>query len=103
MNRDEYNNNSGNGQVTTQDLVVEDFNKLVNTRQRNRFIKKIFNSDKQDYQKFIKLIHHINNWKDANILIDFYFYKNGVNPISKEALDFRNIIYFVYFPSQIRK
>jgi hypothetical protein len=103
MNRDEYNNNSGNGRVPTLNLAVEDFNKLITEKQRNRFIIKIFNNDKKDYHKFIKLIHHINNWKDANILIDFYFYKNGIDPISKEALDFRNIIYFVYFPAHMKK
>ncbi len=97
MNRDD-NYNSGMSGATTRFLARQDFNKLITPKLRKKFIKKIFNNDQKDYEKFAALIQNINNWKDANILIDFYFYKNGVDPVSREALEFRNILYHIYYP-----
>lgn len=94
MDRDVFNNNSGKNQ-TTPDLAS-----LIKSRQQKKFIKTIFNGNKEDYEKFLKRVSNIKTYKDAGILLDFYLYRNEVDPSSKEAIDFRNVMYFAYFPKK---
>lgn len=94
MNKDDYFYNVSD----KVQLDLLDIDKLISPKQRKRYINYIFNDNEKDFQKFIKLIKNINNWKDASILIDFYYYKNGARPDSKEAIEFKDIIYRIYFP-----
>lgn len=98
MNRDDYFYNSEKNPTKDDQLGMLDVNKLITPKQQKKFINNIFNGNVSDFQKFIKLIKNINNWKNANILIDFYFYKNGARPDSKDAKEFKEIIYRIYFP-----
>lgn len=87
---------SGKNWASSQFSVITHINKIVSPRLQDKFVKKVFNDDQKDYEKFISLINNINNWKDANILINFYFYKNGVDPTSREAVELRSVIYHLY-------
>lgn len=69
------------------------FRKLITPKQRRKFLKKIFNNDANDFNKFGDLISNIKSHKNAKILIDFYFYKNGIDPDSKDALEFVDVVY----------
>ena len=37
-------------------------------------------------------------WKDASVVIDNEFYERGINPYSKEAIMFSDLIYVRFFP-----
>ena len=103
MDRDAYQNNSGKSGATTSLLSRRNLSSFISARQRQRFIRKIFQGDKKDFQKFFALLKNIQSYKDASILLDFYFYKNEVDPMSKEALDFKNLIFYAYFPNDRKR
>ena len=92
---DEYFYNSGKDSTENDQLVLE---KLITPKKQIKYINNLFNRNEKDFQKFIRLIKNIKNWKDASILIDFYYYKNGVKPNSKDALELKDIVYRIYFP-----
>ncbi len=80
---------------------LEDLNVLINPKQRKKFIKKIFRKQERQFQEFITLLNGTPTWKNASILIDSFFYQQGVNPYSKEALEFSDLVYNRYFPKDI--
>ncbi len=77
---------------------LEDLHALISKKQRKKFIKKVFRKDEQRYLDFVDLLNRTPDWKQASALIDDYFYEAGVNPYSKEALEFSDIVYSRYFP-----
>jgi hypothetical protein len=93
-----FGKNSGKSVETPSLLSKRNPSSLITPRQRQRFITRIFHRDKKDFQKFFALLKNIRSYKDASILMDFYFYKNEIDPMSKEALDFKNIIFYAYSP-----
>ena len=96
MNRDIHNSHSGINAVIISRHSNRRSYKSISPKQRKKFIKKIFNNDVDDFNKFAALIRNIKSRKNAKILVDFYFYKNGVDPESKEALEFTNTVYDIY-------
>ena len=80
---------------------IEDLNRLIMPKQRKRFIKKIFMKQEQQYLEFINLVNSTPTWKHASNLIDSFFYQQGLNPYSREALEFSDLVYNRYFPKDI--
>ncbi len=80
---------------------LEDLNTLISQKQRKKFIKKIFRKQERQFQEFIALLNGTPTWKNASILIDSFFYQQGVNPYSREALEFSDLVYNRYFPKDI--
>ena len=81
--------------------TLEDLHNLITPRQRKRFIKKLFRKKESNYKKFVDQLNRIAQWKKASILIDEYFYQAGINPYSKEALEFTDLVYNRYFPKDM--
>ncbi len=77
---------------------LEDLAKIITARQRKRFVKKIFKKQENQYEEFIRLLNSTPTWKHASHLIDSFFYQQGLNPYSKEALEFSDLVYNRYFP-----
>ncbi|GAB4363405.1 MAG: hypothetical protein Kow0042_01270 [Calditrichia bacterium] len=77
---------------------LEDLNQMISSKQRKKFIKKLFKKNERQYQQFTDTINKLPTWKQASILIDDIFYKIGINPYSKDALEFSDLIYNRYFP-----
>ena len=46
------------------------------------------------------MINGIRTWKSAHSVIDILFDTKGINPYSKEAIEFSNCIYLRYFPRE---
>ncbi len=80
---------------------LEDLNKLITNRQRKKFIKKVFKKNEQQYVDFLTNLNSTPDWKNASNIIDNFFYQQGLNPYSKEALEFSDLIYNRYFPKDI--
>jgi len=78
--------------------TLADLYSLISKKQSKKFIKKIFNKNEKRYYKFIDFLNSIPTWKQASAAIDEMFYQSSVNPYSKEALEFSDIIYNRYFP-----
>ena len=77
---------------------LEDLNAMISKKQRKKFIKKVFRKDEGRYVEFIELLNRTPDWKQASSLIDDYFFEAGINPYSKEALEFSDVVYSRYFP-----
>ena len=80
---------------------LEDLNDLIDPKQRKKFIKRIFKKRESQYQEFIGLVNNTPTWKHASNLIDTFFYQQGLNPYSREALEFSDLVYNRYFPKDI--
>ncbi|MCB0260421.1 MAG: hypothetical protein KDE62_11995, partial [Calditrichaeota bacterium] len=80
---------------------LEDLNNLIDPKQRKKFIKRIFKKRESQYQEFIGLVNNTPTWKHASNLIDTFFYQQGLNPYSREALEFSDLVYNRYFPKDI--
>jgi len=77
---------------------LEDVNTVINSKNRKKFIKKIFKKDERRYIKFLNYLNQLTSWKKASAAIDEMFYQTGVNPYSHLAIEFSDLIYNRYFP-----
>ena len=80
---------------------LESLANIVTSRQRKRFVKKIFKKREAAYEEFVNLLNNTPTWKHASNLIDTFFYQQGLNPYSKEALEFSDLVYNRYYPKDI--
>ncbi|NOX89708.1 MAG: hypothetical protein GXO77_11825 [Calditrichaeota bacterium] len=82
----------------SSDQPLEDLHTMVKGRLRRKIIKKLFRKDEQAFNEFIDRINGISTWKEASHFIDDTFYELNINPYSKEAITFSDIVYMRYFP-----
>ncbi len=80
------------------DKPLEDINNLIVGRNRKKIIKKLFKKKEEQFKKFVQTLNQLPAWKDASVIIDEEFYERGINPYSKEAIMFSDIIYLRFFP-----
>lgn len=80
------------------DSPLEDINNFITGKNRKRIIKKLYKRKEDHFIKFISLLNEQTNWKEASVVIDEEFYQKGINPYSKEALLFSDLIYMRFFP-----
>jgi hypothetical protein len=80
------------------DKPLEDINNLIVGRNRKKVIKKLFKKKEEQFKNFINILNQQAAWKDASVIIDEEFYERGINPYSKEAIMFSDIIYLRFFP-----
>ncbi len=77
---------------------LADLNPLIQGRTRKKIIKKLFRKKEDEFNSFIDLVNQHSTWKDASVIIDEEFYERGINPYSKEAIIFSDLIYIRFFP-----
>ncbi len=70
---------------------------LISSKNRKKFIKKLCKKDSKQYERFIDLLEESDSWKEASLVMDQKFYEFGVNPYSKEAIEFSDLMYKRYF------
>ena len=80
---------------------LEDVEKMIPSKEKRKFIADLFKKNSEDYQRTINLLSYMRNWKSANKLLELCFTERGINPYSKDALEFGKIIYLRYFPEEI--
>jgi len=80
------------------DKPLEDINDLIVGRNRKKIIKKLFKKKEEQFKKFVQSLNQLPAWKDASVIIDEEFYERGINPYSKEAIMFSDIVYLRFFP-----
>ena len=80
------------------DKPLEDLNTMVVGRTRKKIIKKLFNKKEDEFLNFVNMVNEQTAWKDASVIIDNEFYERGINPYSKEAIMFSDLIYVRFFP-----
>jgi len=80
------------------DQPLEDINNMIVGRNRKKVIKRLFKKNEADFKSFVDILNAQNSWKEASVIIDEEFYQRSVNPYSKEALLFSDIVYNRFFP-----
>jgi len=80
------------------DKPLEDLNTMVVGRTRKKIIKKLFQKKENEFLSFVDMVNEQSAWKDASVVIDNEFYERGINPYSKEAIMFSDLIYVRFFP-----
>jgi len=84
-------------QIST-DQPLGDLQSVIQGRAKKKIIKKLFRKKENEYNSFIDLVNQHSTWKDASVIIDDEFYERGINPYSKEAIMFSDLIYLRFFP-----
>ena len=84
-------------QIST-DQPLGDLHSVIQGRTKKKIIKKLFRKKENEYNTFIDLVNQHSTWKDASVIIDDEFYERGINPYSKEAIVFSDLIYLRFFP-----
>ena len=77
---------------------LQDLNLIFTGRDRKKYIKKLFKKKEKEFVAFINNVNGQPSWKDASVIIDEEFYQRGINPYSKEAINFSDTIYLRFFP-----
>lgn len=73
----------------------------IHPKQRKKFIKKVFHKKERQYEEIISSLNKTPNWKQASNMIDDFFMRENINPYSREALEFSDLVYTRYFPKDI--
>ncbi len=77
---------------------LEDLHNMIKGRTRKKIIKKLFKKDEAAFNEFINKLNAMGSWKEASRFIDDTFYELNINPYSKEAITFSDIVYMRFFP-----
>jgi hypothetical protein len=80
------------------DKPLEDLNTMIMGRTRKKIIKKLFSKNENEFLSFVNLVNNQSTWKETSVIIDNEFYERGINPYSKEAIMFSDLIYVRFFP-----
>ena len=80
------------------DKPLEDVNKIITGRNRKKIVKKLFKRKENEFNSFADILNSQVNWKEASVIIDEEFYQRGINPYSKEAILFSDMVYTRFFP-----
>ena len=71
--------------------------RVIDVRTRKAIVKKIFQKDIDGYLEFIERLENTLTWKEAKHLLDSELNKRKVNPYSKEAVRFSDLLFGRYF------
>jgi len=71
--------------------------KLIDDKNRKLFLKSIFQRDEDAYEDFIQRLELIQTWKEAKTLFDGELNRRKINPYTKEAIRFSDVIFGRYF------
>lgn len=71
--------------------------KLIDDKSRKLFVKSIFQRDEEAYSDFVQRLELIQTWKEAKALFDGELNRRKINPYTKEAIRFSDVIFGRYF------
>ena len=73
---------------------------MIDGKTEKIFIKKLFDGDKDSYEKLINQLEDAESWRVAKILIDNELFKRDVDPFSREAIKLVDLVYSRYYPEE---
>jgi len=88
--------NAEKGLISTDAI---DLRALIDARKRKRFLKKVFKKDEAHFDASIDTLNAMTSWKEASVFIDEIFIMNDVDPFSKDAIRFTDLVYSRFFPA----
>ncbi len=76
----------------SQEVDTVELDKLFDHKLNDKFVKRIFHHNKQEYLTFLKTIRNLTSWKDIAVKIDLLYSHKSIDPDSSIAKEFRNAI-----------
>lgn len=77
---------------------LRSLDELISPQLHKKFLAIFFNDEEPYYFKLINLINILPTWQRAISLLHLFYSKKGIDPLSKEAMEFSNLVYLRYFP-----
>jgi hypothetical protein len=78
--------------------LLHNLYEIISPRQHKKFQATFFNEKEPYYEKLINLINILPTWQRAIELLQLFYVRKGIDPDSKEALEFKNLVYLRYYP-----
>jgi hypothetical protein len=79
---------------------LPDLNSLISENLRNRFIKRIFDKDEQEYEEVIAALNDARTWKDASLLLNKVYRTIGLDPFEADIVEFTDTIHNRYLDDE---
>jgi hypothetical protein len=87
--------------VQMEEAQLRSLEQLIDSESRKKFIRKLFEDNEIDYMRYLALLNQSENWKQASVYVDAIFLRHRVNPYSKTAIRFADLIYSRFVQSAI--
>ncbi|MGD0337239.1 MAG: hypothetical protein ABSB78_00475 [Bacteroidota bacterium] len=84
------------GVIEKKEPKLLDLRKSIDPSEQKRIIKKIFKRNEVEYSAAILKLNKIHTWKEAAAFLDEIFITNDIDPDSKDAMRFADLIYTRY-------
>jgi len=73
---------------------------LIDSKAEKVFVKKLFSGEADSYENLLEKLDDAESWRVAKILIDNELFKRDVDPFSREAIKFVDLVYSLYYPEE---
>ncbi|MCI0706259.1 MAG: hypothetical protein L0Y80_02075 [Ignavibacteriae bacterium] len=87
-------------QASHEEIAGEGIHGFFSRSQQKWFIKKIFNKDEVSFREAMDTLSMIATWDEASQYLDKLFLTTGVDPFSKEAIEFTDKLYAWFHPGE---
>ncbi len=77
---------------------LQSLQQMISVQHRQRFVRKIFNGNSNEFERLIAQLEDIPNWAEAHQTMKDYFSAHYLNPYQEEAICLTDIVYKRYFP-----
>lgn len=78
--------------------TLQNLQQMISVQHRQRFIKKVFGGNGDEFDRFIADLNTVTDWVEAHQVMKNYFSEHGINPYQEEAICLTDIAYKRYFP-----
>lgn len=90
---------TGEAEAERRDGAFEDLFSLFTLKDQKLFVKKIFRKDEVGFRNAIERLNGVTSWEDASAVLDEIFQANNVDPFSKEAVRFTDLLHDRFHPA----
>jgi hypothetical protein len=85
-----------NGVIEKAGPKFPDLRKMIDAAEQKRIIKKIFDKNEVEYTSALLKLNKMHSWKESAAFLDEIFIANDIDPDSKDAVKFADLIYQRY-------
>ncbi len=84
------------GILEKKEPKLQDLKKMIGPAEQKRIIKKIFKKNEIEFTAAISKLNKMHSWKEAAAFLDEIFIANDIDPDSKDAMRFADLVYNRY-------
>lgn len=78
--------------------VLKNLQELLTIDERKKILRKIFKKDQAQFEQAIETLNTLKTWEEASVYLDEIFIMNDIDPFSKAAVKFTDIVHSRYEP-----